>query len=87
MIKDEKNTSKAKDEEIDQLNTYIQDCISANEELKDMIDYQLRLRGDLEFEQKAIADYCNELKRKFANIPATVNKTFILFRQKNMKEQ
>jgi hypothetical protein len=61
-----------KENNIDNINTLIQDCLTANIEIKDIIGYERYIRTELDTEQRAIADYCNDLKKKFSNIPKTV---------------
>ncbi len=62
--------SKAK--EISYLNLNIDNCFRANDELKAFINNLFKKRKILETDQKAISDYCNELKRKFKNMEKTV---------------
>lgn len=61
-----------KEEEINKLNDYIQECISANDELKHSIAVELGVRHEYEDDQRNIANYCNDLKKKFSNIEKTI---------------
>ncbi len=67
-----------KDEEIEKLSEYIEDSKFRNEELKYLVNEELEERNDLDKEQREIAEYCNDLKRKFNNIEKTVNKDYLL---------
>jgi hypothetical protein len=46
--------------------------------LKYLVNEELEERNDLDKEQREIAEYCNDLKRKFNNIEKTVNKDYLL---------
>ncbi len=53
------------------MNTLLQECEVANNEIKDTIDYDNFVRNQLDSEQRDIAIYCNNLKVKFKNISKT----------------
>ncbi len=53
------------------MNTLLQECEVANNEIKDTIEYDNFVRNQLDSEQRDIANYCNNLKVKFKNIAKT----------------
>ena len=61
-----------KDDEINKINEEIAKLIIQNDHLRHKICEVLKLRSNLEFEQRSIADYCNDLKNKFNNLDKTV---------------
>ena len=72
ITKDKYELLEKKNLEINKLNSLITDCISANNEIKDVIRYENYVRNELDSEQRNISSYCNDLKIKFKNVPNTV---------------
>ena len=64
--------NKIKDSEINSLNDNIEKIILNNYDLEVAIQKELELRNKYEGEQKRIAAYCNDLKRKFQNMEQTI---------------
>jgi predicted RNase H-like nuclease (RuvC/YqgF family) len=80
LMKDEDDHVNCKEDEINIINQYVEELSSSNEELVYQMSRLTKERTELEHQQREIADYCNDLKRKFANFEQTVI-IYIIFKQ------
>ena len=64
----ERHHNFVKEEELNRLNDYLEEYVTTNDELKYQIENETKIRSEYEYEQRSIADYCNDLKKKFNNV-------------------
>lgn len=72
VLRDKELIELSKDEEINQLNNMIDEYTTKNKEMRLQMHSEIKGKEEVEVDQRDIADYCNDLKRKFYNVDQTV---------------